>query len=202
MRAGRLHLHEQVERWHRWRHEKNRALDIGLCERDRQIETSETRNLDEIRLRGTRLRRGPASPATLSSTGKVIDEVADVDHAARVVQRFGIDRQSGVAGRAKDGENFVQCCVDADGDDVGARHHDVVDAQFVQRQHVLEQQALLWREGVLGRGIVERVFDIFSHGGAIHAEEHAKAFNQAGLAAWRIVVCIAHDWRCSRSGSA
>ena len=75
--------------------------------------------------------------------GEEDDEVADVDHAARIVERLVIDRQAGVAGGAKAIEHLAQGRVERKRDDVGARHHHVLDPNVVQREHVLEDGALL-----------------------------------------------------------
>ena len=40
--------------------------------------------------------------------GEEIDEVADVDHAARIVERFAVDRQARMAGGAEQGEHLAQ----------------------------------------------------------------------------------------------
>ena len=57
----------------------------------------------------------------------VVEEVADVDHAARIVERVVVDGQARMAGALEHLEQFAERDVLLDRDDVGARHHDVVD---------------------------------------------------------------------------
>ena len=69
--------------------------------------------------------------------------VLDVDHADDVVELLAIDRQAGVAVVADQLDRLVQGHVGAHGDDVGARHHDVVGGGFAQPQDVGDQQPLV-----------------------------------------------------------
>ena len=78
-----------------------------------------------------------------------------MDHAARIVERLAVDREPRMLGLAEhshqlgDGHRFL------DGDDVGARDHDVLDRELAEAQHLEQHGALLPAEGVagaLGRG--------------------------------------------------
>ena len=75
MRARRLHFHQKIERRHRRRHEENRTQNAGF----RQGHLGRSRGLPccaaiELEVIGRR--------------GDEIDEIADVDHAARIVESF------------------------------------------------------------------------------------------------------------------
>ena len=87
----------------------------------------------------------------LRAAGDVGDDVADVDHAARVVERIAIDRHARMARFLELVQQFAERDVDVDGLDVGARHHDVLDAQFAQPEDVVEHRAFFGREGPLVR---------------------------------------------------
>ena len=91
--------------------------------------------------------------------GEEDDEVADMDHAARIVERLVIDRQARVAGGAKTIEHLAQGGIERERDDVGARHHHVLDPHVVQREHVLEDRALL-RSELLARALLDRVLNV------------------------------------------
>ena len=110
--------------------------------------------------------------------GEEDNEIADVDHAARIVERLVIDGQAGMAGVAKAVEHLAQGRVERERDDVRARHHHVLDPDFVQRQHVLEDGALLGRE-LLARALLDRVFDIVAGRGRLQAEQGPHALKQA-----------------------
>ena len=71
-----------------------------------------------------------------------------------------------MAGGAEQVEQFAERRVGRDRDDVGARHHDVVDADAVEAEHVLEHRPLLGREVRIldrfGEGVLEVVADGFA----------------------------------------
>ena len=43
---------------------------------------------------------------------------------------------------------------------IGPRHHDVLDPDFVEPQHVAQHRAFLLREDRLGSRILQRIFDV------------------------------------------
>ena len=68
----------------------------------------------------------------------------------------------------------------ADGDDVGARDHDIRDADLVQREHIGQHLAFERREaGGLG-DLLDRLLDILAQRAAAEAEQ-ARAAGRAGL---------------------
>ena len=83
-----------------------------------------------------------------------------MDHAARVIERLVIDRETRMLGLA---EHCHQLC-DGNrlfhGDDVGPRHHDVLDRELAEAEDVEKHGALLCAEGVVARlAASERVLD-------------------------------------------
>ena len=65
----------------------------------------------------------------------------------------------------------------AERDDVGARHHHVLDPHVVKRENVLEDGALLRRE-LLARALLDRVLDIVARRGRREAEQRPHALEQ------------------------
>ena len=110
--------------------------------------------------------------------GEENDEVADVDHAARVVERLVVDRQARMAGGRGTVEHLAQGRVERKRDDVGARHHHVRDPHVVKREHVLEDRALL-RGELLARALLDRVLDVVAHGRGRQAEQRPQPLEQA-----------------------
>ena len=121
--------------------------------------------------RSTLPRSGAPAGSDLPAAGRtrglgahrhVVDEVADVDHAARVVEGLGVDRQARVACGAEDPQEVAQRGLDRHRDDVGARHHDVVDPMGAQAEHVLEHRPFLGRElgpAIAGQRLLQVVAD-------------------------------------------
>ena len=64
-----------------------------------------------------------------------------------IVERLGIDRHARMAGLLEQVQQVAERGVDLDRLDVGARHHDVLDAHFAQAQDVVEHRPLVGREG-------------------------------------------------------
>ena len=85
------------------------------------------------------------------------DQVADMNHADRIVERVVIGDQPRMAGILEHFHKFAERDVLLHGDDVGARHHDVVDAPFAQPKNILEHGAFFRREA----GFARRAF--FEH---------------------------------------
>ena len=98
MRARRLHFDEKIERRHGRRREQDRPQNAGFRER----------HFGKAAL--ARLRR--VEFETVRHLGDEIDEVADMDHAARIVEIFGINRQTRMAGGAKRLEHFREARID------------------------------------------------------------------------------------------
>ena len=85
-------------------------------------------------------------------------EVADVDHAARVVERLVIDGQPRVLGLAEHLHQLVHRDAFVHRDDVGARHHHVLDQELAEMQDAAKHAALLHVERV-ALAARERVLD-------------------------------------------
>ena len=81
-----------------------------------------------------RLRR--SAPASLSLGGDPRHQIADMDHAARIIERLAIDRQPRMLGLAEHAHQLVDGDAVVHGDDVGARHHDVLDRELAEAEDV------------------------------------------------------------------
>ena len=167
MRARHLHAQEKIERRHRGRGVEDRPQDAGV--RERRVQPGR-----RARLR-LRVRSGDQSKPRIGCEKD--EKIANVNHAARVVERLLVDRQSRVAGGAKQVQHLPQRGVYRDRDNVGARQHHVGDPDVVQRQHVLEDRALLGRE-FRGGALVDRVLDVLADRARREAEEAAEPFEQ------------------------
>ena len=98
-----------------------------------------------------------------------------------------------MAGGAEQSEQLAQRSVGGDGDDVGARHHDVGDANVVQSEHVLQDRALLRREVAVAVRALERVLDIVAHRTCAQAQQTAQPLEQIALPVARRLVGRALD---------
>ena len=85
-------------------------------------------------------------------------QVADMDHAARIVERLAIDREPRMLGLAEHAHQLGDGHRVLHGDDVGARHHDVLDRELAEARDV-EHGALLRAEGVAVAAPGQRVLD-------------------------------------------
>ncbi len=70
-------------------------------------------------------------------------------HAARIVEAFAIDRHARAAGILEDHHQLGDRDVLVDGLDVGARHHDVLDAYLAEAENVVQHRPLFGQEGRL-----------------------------------------------------
>ena len=128
----------------------------------------------------------PVSRRFFRALREIVDEIADVHHAARIVERLAVNRQPRMAGGAKNRQHLAQRRARGNGDNVGARNHGVRDPQLVQAQHIFEQRALL-RRHVAG-GFLQRVLDILAHRGRREAQQHPQPLEKIG--SWRIASAI------------
>ena len=179
MGPGGLHLHQQVEGRHGRRGEEHRAQDAGEREGRREIDAVEARKFGWVR-----------RPGRVRHPRQEIHEVADVDHAARIIKRVAIDWNARMSRCAENGQHFGERGVGARADDVGARHHHIGHAQFVEGQDILEDQPFLRREVVGGGGLLQRVLDIFAHRGPVHAEQGPQSVEEPGLVGARGAGCV------------
>ncbi len=137
-----------------------------------------------------------------------------MNHAARVVERIAMHRQARMAGRAKRPQHVDEAAIERNGDDVGARNHDVLDLNLMQGENILQHGALLRRNVDLRRRIGERILNVVADRGAAETEHGAQAVEQAGLGgarplrsslAGRRTLAFAHDrrhfWACARGAA-
>ena len=97
-----------------------------------------------------------------------------MDHAARVVERFAIDREPRMLSLAEHGHQLGDGHRFLHGDDVGARDHDVLDGELAEAERVEQHGALLAAEGVaVRRATGKRVLDHLAQVGLL-AEPEAR----------------------------
>ena len=86
-----------------------------------------------------------------------------MDHAARIVERLVIDRQPRMLGLAEHAHQLVDGERVVDGDDVGARHHHVLDRELAEAQDAPEHAALLRAQRVAlaaGKRILDQLAQV------------------------------------------
>ena len=140
--ARRLHSDEEIDRRHRGWGEEHGPKDPGGRERHREVDLAEARRLLAGSLRAAR-------PAGLGPRRDVVEEVADMNHALRVVEGLAEHRQARVSGGAEKLEQFAERRLERHRHDIDPRHHHVVDADAVEAEHVLQHRPLLRREVLL-----------------------------------------------------
>ena len=138
--AGRLHLHQQIDGRHR------------AAARTAPAAGSWRRRASSSRSTWPRLGGGsPLAPAAgAAGFGARGDDSRGSPGCGPCPsgRRGSRDRPAGANGRPSRNrlEQFGERRCSADRDDVGARHHDVVDADAAEAEHVLEHRPLLRRE--------------------------------------------------------
>jgi hypothetical protein len=145
MKPRQLHAEQQIEHRHGRRHVEDLADDVDGADGAGEVDGAEV----EICL------------VLLPRRGDPRHEVADVDHAARVVERLGIDRKPRMLRLAEHAQKLGDCDGVLNCDDVGARNHDIFDGELAKAENVAEHGALLRAEcvaaGFLAAG--ERILD-------------------------------------------
>ena len=138
MDARRLHLGEQIDRRHRRRHEQHLADDLGRRQRasERSIALrSRPAGNGFLRLALSAVDRARGAPCSRSRRGCA---------PCRPDRRACRCRRRGANGRRLEHlDQLAERDVLLHRDDVGARHHDVVDPAPAQRQDVREHRCAL-----------------------------------------------------------
>ena len=159
---------------------------------DRQIDHLEVEARGERFLAPRAFRR--ADGRALRHVG---DHVADVDHADRIVERLVVDDEARMAGALEHLDQVAQRNVLLHRDDVGARHHHVIDPAPAQRQDIGEHGALLRREAAFTvRAAFQHGLQIGARGG-LPAEHRAQHASEPGFArlAFRLLRRLRHEGR-------
>ena len=178
MDARRLHAREQVDRRHRRRHEQDLAHDLGRRQRHRQIDGL------EIEAGGERLLAlGVLVRVDRGARGHEGDQVADVHHADRIVERVVVDHQARMAGALEHLHQFAERDVLLHGDDVGARHHDVPDPALAQPRMFLSMRLSSGEKPDSPGGIgVEHVLEVGADRARLPAEQRAQRAREPAVA--------------------
>ena len=170
MNAGRLHLGEQVDGGHRRRHEQDGADDLGGRQRHREVDGGE---IEAGRMRlaargiGFRIDRGLRHHEG--------DHVADVHHPDGIIEGVVVDHEARMGGVLEHLQQVAERNVPLHGDDVGSRHHDIVDPPLAQAQDVLEHPAFFRREAGLGAFALEQHLEVGADRGRAPAEHRRAA---------------------------
>ena len=134
MDAGRLHLGEQVDA----------GIDGGTNRMVRTILVADS-GIDEVDGGKVEAGRGAARCAAEKASGMDRglrhhegDHVADMDHPDRIIEGVVVDHEARMGGVLEHLQEIAERNVLLHGDDVGPRHHDVVDPALAQAQDVLE----------------------------------------------------------------
>ena len=144
-----------------------------------------------------RLRR--SAPAEFSLGGDPRHQVADMDHAARIVERLAIDRQARMLGLAEHAHQLVDGDAVVDGNDVGARHHDVLDRELAEAEDAAEHAAFLHAQRV-ALAARQRVLDQFAEIGLLAKTELFAAGDRTRMLPRRTGVARRPERRPRRSG--
>ena len=116
----------------------------------------------------------PATPDRLRrARGHERDQVADVDHAGRIVERVVVDDEPRMAGALEHFDQFAERDVLLHGDDVGARHHDALDPAFAQAEDILQHGGFFGRKARLRLLGGEHEFEIGARRRCLPAEQDA-----------------------------
>ena len=132
-----LHLLQQIAHRRRGRHEQHLAHQVEFA--DLAAERG-GHQLDRSFLGGLIQRLHFDNAA---------ERVLDVDEAGNVIKIVIVDRNAGMADLAEARQQHAQCLGRLHRHDIGARHHDVVDALVAELEDILQ-------DGALGLGEVGR----------------------------------------------
>src|SRR6185437_7150489 len=168
MHPLQLHLPQKVADRHGGRHEQHVAhhfelADVGAQPRAHHLDA---RFLDRI------IERRHFDDAS--------QRVLDVDEAGDVVEIVVIDGNARVPRLEEARQQGAQRLVDIYGDDVGARHHDVVDAHVAELQDIVQDGALgIGKIRAFGAALtLEQHLEIVADRGSPQGEERLEALPQ------------------------
>ena len=121
------------------------------------------------------------------------DQIADMDHAGRIVERVVIDHEPRMSGDLEHLDQIAERDVLLHGDDIGARHHDALDPGFAQAEDILQHRGFFGRKArlrlLLGG---EHKFKIGARRGGLPAEQDA---HDAREPAFRLFAWFRHHHR-------
>ena len=126
-----------------------------------------------------RLRVGDCGQSETGVGGEKDKEVANVNHAARIVERLSIDGKPRMASGTEEVQRLPKGRVQRQRDHVGAGHHDVRHPNVVKREHILQNRPLLRRELCAG-ALVDRVLDVVADGARRQAEKPPQPLEKPG----------------------
>ena len=174
MDARGLHLRQEVDRPHRRRHVKQLADDVGLAERQRQVDGAQIEAGREWFLAP-----GLAGVTDARLHGHERQQVADVHDAFGVVEGFIVDDKPRMRRALERAHQFAERDVAFDRDDIGTMHHHVGDAPLVQAEDIAQHGALDGGEAdLVGRRRIEHDLQIVADRSRLPAEQRADGAGQ------------------------
>ena len=181
MDAAGLHPREQVDHRHRRRHEQHLADDLGGGKRRREIDRLEIETGRE-RL----LALGVGLGARRGARGHVGDQVADVHHADRIVERVVVDDEPRMRGAFEHLHQLAERDLLLHRDDVGARHHHVDRAPLAQAEDVPQHRAFARREPDIAGAVLEHAAKVGAERVRLPAEQRPQRAREPAFAVRRV----------------
>ena len=184
MNSCGLHARQQIDHPHGWRHKQDFAHD--LCRRQRHAEIDGF----QIKIGGQRLfALGILFRIDSRACGHEGDQVPDMHHADGIIERIVVDHEPRMTGAFENAHELAELDVLLDGDDVGARNHDVADPPLAQAEDVLEHPALFRRKaGFAGAHGFKNIREVRAHCARFPAEQCAQRAHEPAVTAflrWR-----------------
>ena len=138
----RLHARHQIGGKHGGRHEQDLAGELQFLDRLFEFDLAEVELTWGIVADGCDAVAAARALLLAGQPGNRGDHIADVNHAARIVQRLVIDRHAAVAVRLEQFQQFAERRLLVDGIYFCAGNHHVVDAHLAQPQDIMQHGAL------------------------------------------------------------
>lgn len=139
--------------------QKNFAHQPGIGDRLFQIHPCQVK----IRSRRARSLRLAISNATRSHPalvarllGDIGQQIANVDHALRIIQRLIINRHAGAPGFLKEDQSFADGHILVETVDIHAWDHDIFDPNLPETQDIVQHSPLFGRKGGTDFGVVHQ----------------------------------------------
>ena len=167
--ARSLHLRQQIDRPHRRRNIKQLADDVGLEQRQGQVDVAQ---IEPGRRRLLAPRLGDVRLACACRHER--QEIADVHDPFRIVEGLVVDDEARMRRAFEQAHQLADLDIALDRDDVGAMHHDVGDAPFVQVENIAQHGALdRGKSDIVGRRGIEHDLQVVAHRSGLPAEQAA-----------------------------
>ena len=88
--------------------------------------------------------------------GDIGQQIANVDHALRIIQRLVIDRHARTPGFLKEDQRIADRHILIETVDVHTRDHDIFDPNLAETQDIVEHRPFFGRKGRTDFGVVHQ----------------------------------------------